>query len=90
MTLRITNDGFGLPVSVDRPGGARLPEIPLNLTDLHPNDRVYRWWDSGAFGAQIQALTVVRVNRVTVTVRTDAGNTFRLSPADVAGRVDWE
>ena len=51
-------------------------------------DRVFRWWDSGAFGAQLQPLTIVRVNRVTVTVRTDHGSTFRMPPGLIAGRWD--
>jgi hypothetical protein len=53
--------------------------------ECKPGDRVYRWWDSGAFGMDQQPLTVVRVNRVTVRVRTDQGNEFRINPADIAG-----
>lgn len=50
-----------------------------------PGDRIYRWWDSGAFGADIQPLTVVRVNRKTVTVRTDQASQFRMRPEDIVG-----
>jgi hypothetical protein len=53
-------------------------------------DRVYRYWDSVAFGASVQPLTVVRVNRVSVTVRTDQGSTFRMNPADIAGRYEGD
>jgi inosine-uridine nucleoside N-ribohydrolase len=52
-------------------------------------DRVYRYWDTVAFGVSMQPLTVVRVNRVSVTVRTDQGSTFRMNPADIAGRYEW-
>lgn len=62
----------------------------FDWTDLKRGDRIYRWWDSGALGADQQALTVVRVNKVTVTVATDQGNRFRLAPADIVGFVDWE
>jgi predicted P-loop ATPase len=51
-----------------------------------PGDRVYRWWYSHADQADPQPLTVVRVNRKTVTVQTDSGSTFRLSPELIAGR----
>lgn len=51
-----------------------------------PGDRIYRWWDSGAFGADIQPLTVVRVNHKTITVRTDQGSQFRMRPDDIVGR----
>lgn len=52
---------------------------------LRGGDRIYRWWDSG-ISMDPQPLTVVRVNRLTVTVRTDQGNTFRLPQVDIAGR----
>lgn len=60
----------------------------MTTPPYQPGDRVYRWWDSGALGMQQQPPTVVRVNRVTVTVRTDRGSTFRLPVADVVGRYD--
>jgi len=56
-------------------------------TDYAPGDRIYRWWDSGAMGAELQALTVVRSNRLTVTVDTDHGGRFRLPFAEIAGRL---
>lgn len=52
---------------------------------FEPGDRVYRWWNSGAFGYEIQPLTVIRLNRLTVTVRTDVGNTFRIPYEDIVG-----
>jgi hypothetical protein len=63
---------------------------PKTVEALTAGDRVYRWWDTGAFGPSPQPLTVVRVNRLTVTVRTDEGGTFRLPYKDIAGLVDWE
>lgn len=53
-------------------------------TALKSGDRVWRWWDAGIH-ADVQVLTVVRVNRVTVTVDTDQGNRFRLPHADIVG-----
>jgi hypothetical protein len=53
-------------------------------TGYQPGGRVYRWWDAGT-SMEIQPLTVVRVNRVTVSVRTDQGSQFRIAPADIAG-----
>lgn len=41
-----------------------------------------RWWDAGIH-MDAQRLTVVRVNRVTATVRTDEGGTFRMKPEDI-------
>jgi len=55
--------------------------VTLVTTHLFPGQRVWRWFDTGAFGSDVQPLTVVRVNRCTVTVRTDYGSTFRI-PAD--------
>jgi hypothetical protein len=60
----------------------------IEITALVPGDRVYRWWDAG-IAAEIQELTVIRVNRLTVTVETASGSRFRLPHADIAGRVDW-
>lgn len=51
-------------------------------------DRVFRWWDAGT-DAEAQPLTVVRVNRLTYTVRTDQGSSFRLPHDAIAGRADW-
>ena len=50
-----------------------------------PGDRVYRWWYSFPDQADAQPLTVVRVNRLTVTVRTDAGSVFRIKPHQIEG-----
>jgi hypothetical protein len=50
----------------------------MNRDDLHKDDRVCRWWDSGAFGMELMPLTVVRVNRVTATVKTDQGDVGRV------------
>ena len=69
----------------------------MNLSDLQPGDRVYRWvftgMDSGSMlraeTSDMQELTVVRVNRVTVTVDNDYGARFRVPHGDIAGRADW-
>ena len=61
----------------------------MKRADLAAGDRVARWWDSGAFGADLQPLTVVRVNRVTATVRTDQGGMFRVRFADLARHIDF-
>lgn len=62
----------------------------INLVrELEPGDLVYRWWDAG-IKMEIQPLQVIRVNRVTITVRTQYGNVFRLPYASVEGRVDWD
>jgi len=59
----------------------------VNRADLSAGDRVGRWWDTGAFGPNLQPLTVVRVNRVTATVRTDQGSEFRIQFQDLARRL---
>lgn len=61
----------------------------MNPADLSSGDRVARWWDSGAFGMDLQPLTVVRVNRVTATVRTDQGSEFRIRFDDIARHIDF-
>lgn len=48
-----------------------------------PGDRVFRWWDSGAFGMEPQPLTIVRVSQKSVTVRTRLGNDFRISASEL-------
>lgn len=52
----------------------------MDPSTLTPGDRVWRWVWTGGQDQEPQPLTVVRVNRVTVTVRTDQGSTFRLDP----------
>lgn len=60
------------------------------VTEYKPGDRVYRWWETG-IGADQQALTIVRVNRLTYTVRTDQGSVFRLpKQGHIVGLVDWD
>jgi hypothetical protein len=54
-------------------------------TTYQPGDRVWRWWDSGAFGSSPQPLTVIRVNARTVTVATDEGARFRVAPNQLEG-----
>ena len=66
----------------------------MTNTTYKPGEHIYRWWDSGSGGATMQPLTVVRVNRLTYTVRTDQGTTFRLPLHEAAGlytvREAWE
>lgn len=50
-----------------------------------PGEKVYRWWDAG-ISVEPQVLTVVRINPTTVTVKTEQGNTFRMSADDIVGR----
>jgi len=62
-------------------------------TAYEPGDRIFRWvWTGGdRHGLEtvgMQPLTVIRVNRATVTVKTDQGSTFRLPHSEVGGR--WE
>jgi hypothetical protein len=65
-------------------------KMTLNVSELKQDDRVYRYVPIGGTSSDIQPLTVVHVNRVTVTVRADGGGTFRMNPADIIGYVDWE
>lgn len=60
------------------------------IENLQAGDRVYRWVWTGGDDADLQTLTVIRVNRVTVTVKTDAGTVLRIPPRDITGRVDWD
>jgi hypothetical protein len=48
-------------------------------------DRVYRWWYAFEDSATPQPLTVIRVNRMTLTVETDQGSRFRIETKDIAG-----
>jgi hypothetical protein len=54
-----------------------------------PGDRVYRYVLVGADRnfdiTDLQPLTVIRVNRKTVTVKTDQNFTVRLPPQDIQG-----
>lgn len=61
----------------------------MDTKSLKPQERVFRWWDAG-FEMTQQPLTVIRVNRKTVTVRTDQGSIFRISPDRLDGYVTWE
>jgi hypothetical protein len=57
---------------------------------MRPGDRVYRFVWTGGEHHDPQPLTVVRVNRLTVTVRTDQGFTIRLDPAQIEGPWTWD
>lgn len=56
----------------------------MTTNEYRVGDRVWRWWDAG-YKHDPQPLIVVRVNRLTLTVRTDLGNTFRLPYHEVEG-----
>ena len=54
--------------------------------DIKPDDRVYRRvWDHEAGRLTDHVLTVIRVNRKTITARTEWGVKVRVSLADVIG-----
>lgn len=59
--------------------------MAVDIFGLKSGDRIYRWWDAG-IKMDIQPLTVVRVNRLTITVDTDQGSRFRLPHSEVQGR----
>jgi hypothetical protein len=60
--------------------------VTIDGRPLDVGEKVFRWWDSGAFGASLQVLTVIRVNPKTVTVETKYGSQFRMLAGDIAGR----
>lgn len=53
--------------------------MSLKLSDLSPGDRLVMLYDDGWHGSIICA-DVIRVNRVTVTVRDDQGQIARVDP----------
>lgn len=58
----------------------------MKLTDLQPGDVVTYWHDDG-IGGTIGYRRVVRVNRVTVTVETPAGERYRKHPGAYVDKV---
>lgn len=58
--------------------------------EVHVGDIVSRWHDSGTFGAQLIYGEVVRVNRVTFTVKWEYGNTFKIDKNAVQLVTGWE
>lgn len=52
---------------------------------LVTGDVIWRWWDH-AFGAVIQPLQVLLVNRKSVTVLTERGVIFKATVEEVEGR----
>lgn len=59
------------------------------ITDaLRAGDRVWFWHDDGMTGTQVR-VTVVRVNRKSVTVRSErTGRVWRIEPDMLDGRVN--
>jgi hypothetical protein len=55
------------------------------IDQLKPGEQIYKWWDTGAFGVDQQIMTVVRVNRRTVTVLY-RGEKGRVRREDINGR----
>lgn len=51
-------------------------------------DRVWVWHDGGAFGSERVEFDVVRVNRVSLTVRNRFDEVFRLPLHRIEGRVE--
>lgn len=62
----------------------------MTPAELKPGDRVYVWWDTGAFGARPLTMTVEKVNRKTVDVLVETGDRRRIYPSILTGLVDWE
>lgn len=58
--------------------------------EVHVGDIVSRWHDSGAFGAQLIYGEVVRVNRMTFTVKWEYANTWRIDKHAVQLVTGWE
>ncbi len=68
---------------------------PTGPQEIRAGDLVARWVSTGSNGkgveqADLQELKVVRVNQVTVTVRTKHGSQFRIEPQNLSDVVDWE
>ncbi len=67
----------------------------IDPAEVKPGDRLARWVLAGSHGggaydtADLQALTVIRVNRKTYTVDTDSGTRLRVPHDDITGRADW-
>jgi hypothetical protein len=55
------------------------------IETLAPGERVYSYWDTGALGASAMIMTVVRVNRLTVTVDY-RGQRVRCPRSSLVGR----
>lgn len=60
------------------------------MIEAKPGDKVYRYVWTGGETCQPQSLTVVRVNRLTMTVRTESGTKTRVSHSDIIGFADWD
>jgi hypothetical protein len=63
--------------------------VTIDGRPLEPGEQVYRWRYTTPSDPDPQKLTVVRVNTLTVTVRTEQGSEFRMAPNDIAGRWTW-
>lgn len=61
----------------------------FDVSKLKPGDEVYRYVWTGGESHDPQELTVVRVNRVTVTVDTKHHGRGRVPHAEIEGYVDW-
>lgn len=55
---------------------------------MQPDDIVFRWHDAGCEGMTLIYGQVVRVNRVTVTVKWESGKTWRIDKSDVFAEKD--
>lgn len=60
------------------------------MSTYNPGDRVYWWFDTGAMGPKQVAVTVVRVNRKTITVLNNWDEHVRIPQAMIEGLVDWD
>lgn len=61
----------------------------MDVSTLKPGDRVWWWWETNLSPAQV-AVTVVRVNRKTVTVLNGWNEQIRVRHEVIEGLVDWE
>lgn len=59
------------------------------LRALPAGTRIWRWWDNG-IEAEQNPFTLVRVNRLTVTVENIRGEHVRLPIGEVEDVVDWD
>lgn len=50
---------------------------------MQPGDIVFRWHDAGCMGMTLVYGQVVRVNRVTTTVKWETGKTWRIAKDDI-------
>ena len=67
---------------------------PTGKKTVKAGDRVYAWVNTGTYNgydqADISTMTIVRINRTTITVDVDHHGRRRIPPHVIDGIVDWE